>query len=81
MKCPYCNRELKEDSRFCDNCGREIRRIVDTQEKYRFNFKPLAVGIIVSLLLTILVSGTASAFGVPLLFGGLFLPFFWRKKK
>ena len=81
MRCPYCNRELKDDSRFCDICGREIQQTDEKQKTYGFNYRLLAVSIGVSILVTILVSGTASIFGLPLLFGGLFLPFFWKKKK
>lgn len=24
MKCPYCSKELRDDAKFCDNCGKEL---------------------------------------------------------
>jgi len=78
MKCTNCSRELNEDSRYCDWCGaiieREpIKRTLDT----RF----LLFGIVISVLVTLIITKTASIIGFPLFFGGLFLPFFWNVKK
>ena len=48
--------------------------------KMGFNTQALIMGILISVLLTLIITGSARAFGLPLLFGGLFLPFFWYKK-
>ena len=81
MRCKVCGRELKEDSKFCDWCGSEVQEEKPERNKRSFNTSLLLSGLFLSLLISIIISGSAAAFGVPLLFGGLFLPFFWRVKK
>lgn len=82
MKCEQCGRELREDSQFCDKCGSKApeKRVIQEIES-KFNYRALALGIFFSILITLLVTGTAQSFGIPLFFGGFFLPFFWWKIK
>lgn len=78
MKCPVCGRELKEDSKFCDWCSTPVQSQQKSEEKaFSFDYKALIIGILISIFLTLLITGTARAFGLPILFGGLFLPFFF----
>jgi len=81
MQCKYCNRELKEDSRFCDYCGNPV--IIENQEKAKFELDKSALikGIAISVGVTVLITAAISGIGLPVLFGGLFLPFFWKAKK
>ena len=80
MKCPVCNRELKDDSQFCDMCGNKVLKENQQDVKMKFNSQALIMGILISIFLTLLLTGTARIFGLPILFGGLFLPFFWKIK-
>jgi len=84
MRCPACGRELKEDSKFCDQCGSVIVPEEDNTGaniESNFNLRFLLGGILFSILCSILISGLTHSLGIPLLFGGLFLPFFWFKRK
>lgn len=84
MKCSECGRELREDSKFCDYCGSLVKNKVVNEEiksQLSLNKSALLSGILASVLITLLISGLAGAFGIPLLFGGLFLPFFFMRKK
>jgi len=78
MQCSQCGRELREDSLFCDQCGNPVQ--LKQGEKNEFSSLALLAGILFSILITIAVTGSARALGIPLIFGGLFLPFFWWKK-
>jgi predicted nucleic acid-binding Zn ribbon protein len=80
MKCTECGRELREDSRFCDQCGSKVLQKEEKSET-RFNIHALLGGILFSILLTLLITGLAQGSGIPLIFGGLFLPFFWWRIK
>lgn len=80
MNCPVCGRELKEDSIFCDICSSPIQKTLKN-EKMSFNPQILFLGILVSIVLTAVVSVFSKTFGLPILFGGLFLPFFFSRKK
>lgn len=78
MICNKCSREVKDDANFCDNCGHFLKsQNIDK----KLNIKFLMGGIFLSLLITIIITGFAGAIGFPLIFGGLFLPFFWNFKK
>ena len=33
IKCPFCGEEIKSDSRFCPNCGRELDSIKETDNE------------------------------------------------
>ena len=81
MKCTECGRELKEDSKFCDICGSEIPKNKKEEIKSSLNTNALLAGILISIFLTLIITGAAQAFGIPLIFGGLFLPFFWWQTK
>ncbi|MFA6989150.1 MAG: zinc ribbon domain-containing protein [Candidatus Gastranaerophilaceae bacterium] len=76
MKCPNCLRELHPDSRYCDWCGTKIEEPVKAQKT--FNTELLIFGIVFSVVITFIVTKIAGIAGIPLIFGGLFLPFFWK---
>lgn len=80
MICPNCSRELKEDSRYCDGCGFPVTR-TETKRTGEFDYKGLAFGIVLSIVFTAAITVLAHQMGLPILFGGLFLPFFFRRKK
>ncbi|MFH0702760.1 MAG: hypothetical protein V2B14_04380 [bacterium] len=80
MKCTECERELKEDSKFCDWCGNIVPHDSKPPE-VSLNTSVLLAGILFSIFITLLVMLLAKAFGLSLLFGGLFLPFLWLKKR
>ena len=80
MKCPICLRELHPDSRYCDWCGTKIEEKPVKVSK-TFNTKLLIFGIVFSIFVTLIITKIAGIAGIPLLFGGLFLPFFWKESK
>ena len=81
MKCSQCGRDLREDSKFCDQCGAVA--VEKNQQEYRsaFNTRLLLAGILLSILITLIVTFFTRSLGIPLIFGGLFLPLFWQMKK
>lgn len=79
MKCAVCGRTLQEDARFCDFCGNSLPQ-KEEQKETSLNKKLLFLSILGSLGLTIVITLIAQGFGMPLFFGGLFLPFFFRSK-
>lgn len=82
MRCYVCGRELKDDARFCDYCGAMTQSFsikTTEQEETVFDWNFLFLGILISAGATILISLLFSQFGVPVFFGGLFLPFFFRR--
>lgn len=82
MNCEKCGRNLRENSRYCDFCGSAVRQVTSEQNtSEKFNEKALLSGIITSVLLTLIISIIAKIIGLPLFFGALILPFFWRKNK
>ena len=82
MKCESCGRILQEDARYCDFCGSKIPEGQQREEYEGFlNKKLLFTSIMASLGLTVVITMIAMGFGVPLFIGGLFLPFFFIKKK
>ncbi len=80
INCPKCSRELLPDSRFCDWCGYKIEHYPIFEQNV-LNKKVLVGGLAFSVLLTFIISSFAGFLGLPLLFGGLFLPFLWNSKK
>ncbi|OGH97554.1 MAG: hypothetical protein A2287_03945 [Candidatus Melainabacteria bacterium RIFOXYA12_FULL_32_12] len=80
MQCSECGRELREDSQFCDRCGSKIPQKNEEIES-KFNTTALLSGILFSILITIVITGLAQGLGIPIIFGGLFLPFFWWRIK
>jgi|GEM_PF-2016240 len=82
MKCTVCGRKLREDSRFCDYCSTPVSKKEEQENQpLSFNYKVLIFGILLSIFLTLVITGTARAFGLPILFCSLFLPFFFIAKK
>jgi hypothetical protein len=79
MKCSNCLRELQPDSRYCDWCGTKVEEKPVKSSK-SFNTKLLIICIIFSVIITVIITKIAGMAGIPLLFGGLFLPFFWKNK-
>lgn len=80
MNCHACGRELKDDARFCDFCG---AKVPEQEQQYEngLNKKLLLTGLLASIGVTVAITMIAMGFGLPLFFGGLFLPFFFVKKK
>lgn len=82
MNCSVCGRNLKEDSRYCDFCGTKILRETNAEmEPVTFDTGVLLKWLLISVLVTAGITLIAKGIGIPLLFGGLFLPFFFKKKK
>jgi len=81
MQCEKCGRELREDSKFCDFCGNIVEKKQHEQSVSTFNINALIIGILISIIITVIISGTARIFGLPIFFGGLFLPLFWHRIK
>jgi membrane-bound ClpP family serine protease len=83
MNCEVCGRELQEDSRFCDFCGEKIPEKEQHPEEYKtvLASKPLLTGILISLGITVIIILIMSGLGFPFIFGGLFLPFFFIRRK
>ncbi len=79
MKCSVCNRILQQDARFCDYCGTPVP---ETREQgLGLNKKFLFISILASIGITLPVTLVAMGYGLPLFFGGLFLPFFFVRKR
>lgn len=82
MQCEVCQRTLKEDARYCDFCGAPVSEAApEAQEPGEIDKKLLFTGIFISLGVTVVINLIAVVFGFPLFFGGLFLPFFFIRKK
>lgn len=81
MLCKYCQRELKDDSKFCNYCGNPVRFENNEKKKFELDKSLLIKGLAISLGITFLITAIISGFGLPILFGGLFLPFFWKIKE
>lgn len=79
MLCKRCNRQLKENSKFCDFCGTSVD--FDIENKKSLNKNILVKWIFISITATILLSFIFSLVGLNLFFAGIFLPFFWIKNK
>ncbi len=84
MNCQFCGRNLKEDSRFCDFCGVKVALEESPpflSGKGSLDVQFLLKGIVISIIITAAITILFKGFGLPVFFGGLFLPFFFRKKK
>jgi len=84
MNCHVCGRSLKEDSRFCDFCGTAVineELVSQHTEAGKLDINFLIKGILISVLITLAISTVFKKLGINIFFGGLFLPFFFRRKK
>jgi hypothetical protein len=79
MNCKKCNRELKDESNYCDNCGNPVKTGQLPEKEFDTNF--LIGSILFSIIATFAVTAILAELGMPIIFGGLFLPFFWNLKK
>ncbi len=81
--CPYCSRQLRQDSDFCDKCGGKVSfdTQIDSNVQDVFDTQLLLKWILISVVITLLVSMFFGVAGLPIFIGGLFLPFFWLRKK
>jgi len=81
MKCQVCGRTLQEDARYCDYCGANVPDESQEETTQTLNKRLLVTSILASLGITVVITLIAMGFGIPLFIGGLFLPFFFVKKK
>lgn len=82
MNCIKCGRELKQDSNFCDYCGFAVeKKLPDQSLNLELDKFLLIKSIGFSILISVFIIFIATYFKLPFLFGGLFLPFFWKAKK
>lgn len=79
MNCNVCGRTLQEDARFCDFCGNPVPE--EPQESTELNKTLLLKWVLISLFVTIGITLILMGFGLPVFIGGLFLPFFFARKK
>ena len=81
MNCAICGRILQPDSRYCDFCGTKTENIdIEEEANGILNKQVLLKWILISAGITVIITFIASGLGFPLIFGGLFLPFFFKKK-
>ena len=57
MKCPKCDKEIANDSQFCEFCGTKIN-LVPAGEKKPKNYKPLWILMIVIIFMSVLGIGS-----------------------
>ena len=82
MNCHVCGRALREDSRYCDFCGASVIQEFQAESGQKSFDTPLLLKwLFISLAITVIITLVAHGAGIPLLFGGLFLPFFFRRKE
>jgi uncharacterized membrane protein YvbJ len=83
MNCTYCGRTLREDSRFCDFCGKEVPVIDVTpvSQQTTLDTKLLFKWILISIVITAVFIILFRYLGFNVFFGGFFLPFFFKRKK
>jgi RNA polymerase subunit RPABC4/transcription elongation factor Spt4 len=82
MNCNVCGRNLKEDSRYCDFCGTQVSYDIQTKSVPKtLDTKLLLKWIFISILITVAVAFIAKRIGLSIIFGGLFLPFFFKRGK
>lgn len=79
MKCIHCNRELRDDSKFCDFCGNPVPRDINPKVETKFDFKALIYGLALSVIITFFILILFRTLGFSIIIGGLFLPFLWKK--
>jgi len=82
MNCAVCGRNLNEDSKYCDFCGTKIPEEINSDaESKALDTKLLFKWIFISIFITFAITLIANGVGLPILFGGLFLPFFFKRSK
>jgi hypothetical protein len=82
MNCTVCGRNLQEDSRYCDFCGTQVPEEIKSEPEVKtLDTKLLFKWIFISIFITVAITLIANGVGIPILFGGLFLPFFFKRKK
>ena len=82
MNCKICGRNLNEDSRYCDFCGTKVPDELKTEaESQTLDTKLLLKWLFISIFITAAITLIAKGVGFPILFGGLFLPFFFKRRK
>ncbi len=80
--CNVCGRILKNDSKYCDFCGTKIPENLNTEAEIQvLDIKLLLKWLLISIFITVLFAIITKNIGLPIFLGGLFLPFFFRKKK
>ena len=81
MNCNVCGKNLNEDSRYCDFCGAKVFEETNSgAEPKALDTQILFKWILISIFITVAITLIAQGFGLPILFGGLFLPFFFKRK-
>lgn len=55
MKCPYCGREVKEGSKFCEGCGAKLEDNTSKEEVVYYQPKKSKAGIIAAIIITCLL--------------------------
>jgi len=82
MNCKICGRNLNEDSRYCDFCGTKVPDELNSNPEPRtLDTKLLLKWLFISIFITAAITLIAKGVGFPILFGGLFLPFFFKRRK
>ena len=82
MDCVLCKRNLKDDSKYCDFCGSKVTETIKLQaDEKTIDMNILLKWIFISIFITVAITLIAKGFGIPILFGGLFLPFFYKRAK
>ena len=82
MNCNLCGRNLNEDSRYCDFCGTKVPDELNSKSEPRtLDSKLLLKWLFISIFITAAITLIAKGVGFPILFGGLFLPFFFKRRK
>ena len=82
MNCTACGRTLKEDSRYCDFCGTKVPEEINPEPKTQtLDTNLLFKWIFISIFITFAIFLITKGLGLPILFGGLFLPFFFKQRK
>ena len=62
MKCPKCDADLKENSKFCSKCGNKIE-VVSINNSNKSNFHPVFILIAIVAIILIVVVGSFAFFG------------------
>ena len=82
MDCVVCRRNLKDDSRYCDFCGTKVPETTKSEADTKtIDMNIILKWIFISIVVTVAITLIARGLGLPILFGGLFLPFFFKRAK